>query len=146
VASGSARSASEIVAAVQVATDQEKRGGGRLAVAAETWSPGWAKYARNSKTVFGLGAAWGRWALALELAGVPKARISRVLPQTWRRLVLGNGALGKPAAVAYARSRFGVVAGEDEAEALCIAAWGLVQSRMGQSGGRQQRQRKEQGR
>jgi Holliday junction resolvasome RuvABC endonuclease subunit len=123
VASGAVRRGQELVDAAMGAQDAASRGGCYLVVGAERWTAGWAGGRGNFKTYFGMGAAWGRWALALELAGVGAKRIGRVVPATWRKDVLGNGAATKPMAVAYVRAAYKVDVGDDEAEALCIAAW-----------------------
>lgn len=105
-----------------------------LVVVAETWSRGgWMSFA----TILGMGVGWGRWAEALELAEHPAKRIVRVLPGTWRPPTVGThkGAEAyKAAAIARVRSAHrdemgrALVAGPDEAEAICIADWGARSS------------------
>jgi hypothetical protein len=81
------------------------------------------------RSLLGMGAARGRWAEALELAGVPKSRISMVTPKAWRRAVLGLGGNAKAehakaAAQLHARAVLDYDPGPDAAEALCILLWG----------------------
>jgi len=95
--------------------------GCELVVGAEKWAPGWGRK-RKLETVVGIGASWGRWAVVLEAAGLGPS-VRKVIPDTWRRLVLGNGKASKGAAQAYAKARWGIEATEDEAEALCVAVW-----------------------
>jgi len=50
-------------------------------VVAEKWSAGgWL----STDTLLGLGASWGAWRSVLLDAKVPKSRIVRILPQSWR--------------------------------------------------------------
>jgi hypothetical protein len=95
-----------------------------LIVVAEQWTAGGV---RGHLQWVGLGSAWGRWAEALELAGVPKSRIVRVYPQTWRKVLAGlprrTGKEAKASAQLVARSLLHRDVGTDEAEAVCIARW-----------------------
>ncbi len=101
-----------------------------LVVVAETWSAGgWASHA----TLLGLGAAWGAWRESLRECGVPESRIVRVLTQTWRAAILGGGNRRggrdwKAEAIRWAERAIGAALCRrltaDEAEALCMAAWG----------------------
>jgi hypothetical protein len=59
-----------------------------LVVIRETWTPGWNKKKRSFKTVFGLGASWGRWEPVLEEIKFPKARIFTVTQTEWRKKIL----------------------------------------------------------
>lgn len=101
-----------------------------LVVVAETWSAGgWASHA----TLLGLGAAWGAWRETLAEHGIPARRIVRVLTQTWRAAILGGGNRRggrdwKAEAIRWAERALGTRCPgrltADEAEALCMAAWG----------------------
>lgn len=118
-----------------------------LVVVAETWTIGDRVHDRRMRalTLLGLGAAWERWRAALDTAGISKSRVVRVNTSTWRAKVLG-GPMNrtteewKRLAVMHAHQRFPVRAGdddappgEDEAEALCIAAWGMHAGAVGEA-------------
>ena len=59
--------------------------------------------------------------------------VHRAMAITWRPVVLGRGTGqlsgkdAKPLAIAHCRLRYGVTLPEHEAEAVCIALWGLRQ-------------------
>lgn len=44
----------------------------------------------------------------------------------WRKIVLGNGRANKAMAVAHVEARYGIVAGEDQSEAICITEAGQL--------------------
>lgn len=124
-----------------VSTDDVKR---PLVVVAETWTTGNPVYDRRMRaaTLLGLGAAWERWRAALEEVGVPKSRVLRVNTSTWRAKVIG-GPMNrsteewKRLAHLHAQQRFPVRASsvkmvDDEAEALCIAAWAMYAGPVGE--------------
>ena len=100
-----------------------------LVVCAERWSSHGAF--GGARTQRGLGAAWGRWAEALEIAGVPKRRIVRVYAQTWAGAILSAGGRGwtrerrEAASIAYVKRRFGIECGADEAAAVCLGVYGM---------------------
>ena len=81
-------------------------------------------------TGVGLGRSSGRWMEQLELHGIPKSRLHRVLPSTWRKpfglgSVKGKDAK-KAAAVQLAAVRLGIDSpGEDQAEAALMVEWAL---------------------
>ena len=122
--SGTAKSASDRRAACEAALLAADTNHAPLVVVAEQWTAGGI---RGHAQWVGLGGAWGRWAEALELAGVPAKRIVRVYPQTWRKLLAGlprrTGVEAKASAQLVARSLLGRDVGTDEAEAVCIARW-----------------------
>jgi len=115
-----------------------------LIVVAETWTTGDRVHDRRMRaaTMLGLGAAWGRWSDALDAIGVPKSRILRVNTSTWRAKIIG-GPMNrsteewKRLAHLHAQQRFpvrspsGKVTSDDEAEALCIAAWAMYAGPVG---------------
>lgn len=115
-----------------------------LIVVAETWTTGNREHDRRMKAavLLGLGAAWGRWYDALDAVGVPKTRILRVNTATWRAKVIG-GLMNrsteewKRLAQLHAHQRFpvrtpsGKITSDDEAEALCIAAWAMYAGPVG---------------
>lgn len=117
-----------------------------LVVVAETWTTGDRVHDRRMRaaTMLGLGAAWGRWSDALDAVGVPKSRILRVNTSTWRAKVIG-GPMNrsteewKRLALLHAQQRFpvrapsGKVTHDDEAEALCIAAWAMYAGPVGEA-------------
>lgn len=94
-------------------------------VAAESWTPGgW----RSHASVVGIGAAWGRWESALESAGIPKRRIVRADPRTWRSAVLSRSRLRrdqwKRMAIQYVQTKYGLTkVSDDAAESICLAEW-----------------------
>ena len=122
IAVGTVRKASELQKVIDDAQQLAHKESLRLIVVAETWEAGGWK---SHKQLIGMGASWGRWALALELAGHPVRRIVRVSVQTWRSVVLG-GARTKHAAERYARARWPAFTfpTDDAAEAACQGAWG----------------------
>jgi hypothetical protein len=117
-----------------------------LIVVAETWTTGDPVHDRRMRaaTMLGLGAAWGRWSDALDAVGVPKSRILRVNTSTWRAKIIG-GPMNrtteewKRLALLHAQQRFpvrapsGQVSSDDEAEALCIAAWAMCAGPVGEA-------------
>lgn len=119
VESGSARSVAERERVVTRAAGLFED---PLVVAAETWRP-----MKSHKTMLGMGAAWGLWLAELERAGVPSRRIFRVEPETWRKACYGVARVpaeeAKEKAIDWVRRRYGIEAGSDEAEAVCIGGW-----------------------
>ena len=62
-------------------------------------------------------------------------RVGWVATNTWRKDILGNGALrtaqGKEAAIEYVERVYGYKApSHDAADAVCVAAWGVWQARV----------------
>jgi len=97
-----------------------------LIVVAEKWTAGgW----QSHDTLIGLGAAWGKWEAALEEHRVPKSRVVRVYPQTWRSRILPGRQRSteqwKADAVARAQRELGRVVTHNEADAVCIALWAM---------------------
>lgn len=95
------------------------------AVVAESWSPGMLSHA----TMFGCGAAFGRWLERIEDTGYRDDHIVRYLPAQWRKLV-GVRSRGRAACKAEAIRKvhglYGFVADEDEAEAILIGQAALT--------------------
>jgi hypothetical protein len=124
MASGVARNALERAAVIARAQAYEAEFGIALVVVGEKWSRGgWFSF----DVIVGTGAAWGRWAEALELAEHPARRIVRVLPATWRAPTVGKhkgSDAYKAAAIKRVRGLYRIEVGADEAEALCIGEWG----------------------
>lgn len=126
IASGTATTHEARTTAVLVADAESTLTGTRLVVVGEKWTAGGLH--ANPATMAGLGAAWGAWAAALEAEGVPKSRIVRVYPQTWRARVLAprrgtrSDAL-KLMAVRRASHEIGREPDHDEADAVCIGIW-----------------------
>ena len=122
--SGSVKSASDRRGVCEAAVLAADTNHAPLVVVAEQWTAGGI---RGHAQWIGLGGAWGRWAEALELAGVPSKRIVRVYPQTWRKMLAGlprrTGAEAKASAQLVARGLLKRDVGTDEAEAVCIARW-----------------------
>lgn len=87
---------------------------------------------RNTATILGIGAARGRWEVALDLAEHPDSLRVSVEPCDWRGRVLGllssaNPDRCKAVAVEYASRLIGhAVTDHNEAEAVCIACWGAL--------------------
>lgn len=115
-----------------------------VVIVAEGWSAGGWK---GIKQVLGMGASWGRWQEAIELAGVPEKRVVRVLTQRWRSDLRLHA---KSDTGVYARARWPMLAEErythDTADAACVGAWGChaaevaaVLPRLRKSGGRKLR-------
>lgn len=123
VRSGSARTVHErevvVCQAVAVAADA----GCPLVVVAETWRP-----MKSHVTMLGMGAAWGLWLAELQRCGVPARRILRVVPEVWRKACYGTARVpreeAKPKAIDFVARCYRTEAGPDEAEAICIGAWG----------------------
>jgi hypothetical protein len=125
-------------AAVLRALDRSKVLGLPLVVVGETW-----KASRNAKTdarmnpatLAGLGAAWGLWAAALEMAGVPKARVMRVAQNDWKRKVVGTSYAKHAATLLTVRRLLNIAKDapipEDELAAMGI---GLCAIRLGRVG------------
>ena len=91
-----------------------------LVACGEAWGVG-GKW--TPKQMIGLGAQWGRWEEALELAGVE--RVMRMQVHEWRGAIFGRGKrrkreAWKRMAVAWASARYGVTMTDDEAEAVCM--------------------------
>jgi len=121
-----------------------------LVVVGETWTTGDRVHDRrmHAAVLLGLGAAWERWRLAFDAVGLPKSRVIRVNTATWRSKVIGGPmnrttAEWKGLARLHAEGRFrkrreldGLVPrplGDDEAEALCIAAWAMHAGAVGEA-------------
>lgn len=103
-----------------------------LCVVAEDWTAGGELGIRQ---ILGMGAAWGRWAEAIELAGISPIAITRVYPQTWRSvlapLARRTGEEAKRSARVIARGllkRRDIAT--DAAEAACICKWAMTQAAM----------------
>lgn len=77
IESGVARTAAERAYAVSRVVEASRIYGVPIAVVAEKWSSHGAF--GGARTQRGLGAAWGAWREQLELAGIPKRRVIRVL-------------------------------------------------------------------
>ena len=91
-----------------------------LVVVGETWTAGgWQHY----KALLGLGASWGRWLEALELAGISEDRIVRATPQKWRGALFRRSSIKKDEAKQLAMT-YASHTDPDVAEAICIALWG----------------------
>lgn len=93
------------------------------------WSPRRGKGGTNTRTVAGLGAAWGEWSQVLLERRIPHARIVKVTTGEWRRALFGVSRLPSGAwdamAANYVRAGWGAKGlTDDEAEAVCVAAWG----------------------
>jgi hypothetical protein len=85
---------------------------------------------RNAAAILGLGEAKGWWVSLLEGLGHPASLRLKVSPQDWRARVLGcSQSIGtdalKERALRWAKAhvRHGLV-DHNEAEGICIAAWG----------------------
>lgn len=87
---------------------------------------------RNAAMLLGLGAARGRWDELLDGIGHPEALRLKVTPRDWRARVLGTGqSIGadalKARALLWASQHVGEnLTDHNEAEAVCIAAWGAI--------------------
>lgn len=84
----------------------------------------------GTRAIAGTGASYGVWRDELIRAGYPKSRITTVYPTEWRGRVFGFAAgrssnEWKRIAVEYVQARFDVTLKADEAEAVCIALWGV---------------------
>jgi hypothetical protein len=107
-----------------------------LVIVGEMWSPH-GKW--GTKQVAGTNAEWGKWEVAIEVAGSFSVgthkskwpKVTRVLPDDWREPVLG--ARGLPTVIAKAMSiarvehekaEFTSPMDHNAAEAGCIALWG----------------------
>ena len=129
IASGTATTHDQRVLAIEIAQAEESRSKQKLIVVAEKWTAGGAF--GGARTMGGLGAQWGMWQAALESRDVPKARIVRVYPQTWRSKVLGGHQRGVKSAewalraAKRAEMETGHPCSDDEAEAVCVGAWAL---------------------
>lgn len=104
---------------------------------------------RNTATILGMGAAWGRWETALDLAGHnPRLRIC-VAPADWRLRVLGlvpsaSTERCKATAKAWASQAVqGNVEDDNEAEAIAIASWGALDGKARLEAQRQARRMKD---
>jgi hypothetical protein len=97
-------------------------------IVAEKWSAGgWL----STDTLLGLGASWGAWRSVLLDARVPKKRIVRVLPQTWRAgLGLKRARDGddveswKATTRRFVSEACGLNLEHDASDAVGIALWG----------------------
>lgn len=128
VTSGVAKTQADRELAVRIANAESGGEDIPLVVVAERWNPGGKWY---TATKVGIGTAWGLWLAELERIGLPKRRVVRVYPQTWRAAVLGMGGRGATteachqAALARANTLHHASAtSSDEAEAIAIAEWG----------------------
>lgn len=104
---------------------EQRNGPGGLVVVAERWQGTWRANRRSTRTQTGIGAAWGRWAEALELLGHPKRRIVRVPPFEWHRVLPHGRDSAKARAVQLCRMKWPDMTflTIDEAEAACIGLW-----------------------
>lgn len=122
---GIAKTHDERVHAIAVAQEVARRLSLPLVVVGEKWSQGGVM---GHAQLAGLNAAWGRWEVALDFAGVTKARRLRTYVQTWHPAVLGKGHGRAPnwkaICVAWVRATYGIEVGPDEADAIAIARWG----------------------
>lgn len=102
-----------------------------LAVVAERWATGGPF--TNPRTMAALGAAWGAWREALELAGVNVKKVVRVYPQTWHAVTVGGRMTrDKTRLVEWVRQRYGVEpASEDAAAAIGIGCWATHAAKVG---------------
>lgn len=121
----------EVVAA---AVTSAKAAGVPLVVVLEKAAPGMGKRF-GARTRDGFAQRCGQWLDAFERAGVPRARIVRVMPQQWRAPVLGVGGgkseFMKELARSYALARYPELRTQadlspDAFEAVCIALWGAT--------------------
>jgi hypothetical protein len=101
-----------------------------IIVLAEKWAGSFRGKRGTTQTVTGLGASWGRWSEALDIAKVSRRRIARVWSGTWRARVIGGSAMRrseqwKTIARGYVKSLFGVEVDDDEAEAILVGFYGL---------------------
>lgn len=86
---------------------------------------------KSTRVVLGLGEARGRFRALLSVYGHPEENVIRVAPSTWRKM-FGPMPRGtrrsrwKAEAMSWATMHLGYAPGsDDEAEAICIAAWGV---------------------
>ncbi len=130
ITSGTARDYADRNNAARLGADAADTSKRPLVVVAEKWTPG-GKFA-GARTMAGLGAAWGLWLAALEVAEVPVSRVLRVHTQTWRAAVLGGGwGVTSREWDARAQRHARVVTGRDElddneADAIGIGAWAFT--------------------
>jgi len=88
-----------------------------------------APWGGSTDVVAALGAARERWESAWRKAELPRGRVVRVRPSTWRSAVLGRGSIGMPRDQVRAFERnvasalVGRKVGEDEAPAILIGHW-----------------------
>lgn len=88
-------------------------------VSAETFTPGMLSHT----TMFGAGAAWGRWLERIEDTGYRPDHCVRYTPGQWRKIVgiRGRGREAcKAEAVRMVHRMFGILADDDQAEAVLI--------------------------
>lgn len=131
VGSGVARDYADRNNAARLAAKAAETANRPLVVVAEKWTPG-GRFA-GARTMAGLGAAWGLWLAALEVAEVPVSRVLRVHTQTWRAAVLGGGCgvtsrEWDARALRRARLELHTDANLDDnlADAVCIGAWAFT--------------------
>lgn len=102
-----------------------------LFVVGEEWDAG-GKW--THKTMMGIGASWGRWLEALELAGVPDENIFRMSVNEWRKTIFGakrhKRATWKMKAMRWCRTRYGILMTDDEAEAVCMGCAALGSAKL----------------
>lgn len=86
---------------------------------------------KSTQVVLGLGEARGRFRALLSVYGHPEENVIRVAPSTWRKM-FGPMPRGtrrkrwKAEAMGWATMHLGYAPEtDDEAEAICIAAWGV---------------------
>lgn len=141
LASGTATSALERQAVARKFAELVRARGGASAAAAETWTNKRTRGAMRegkktgklaTKTLIGLGAGYGRWEQAFELAciesKVDRPKVIRWTPQEWREVigaVAASGEVAKERAVQAALLWWGVKAKHDEAEAIAIGTRAL---------------------
>ena len=134
VTSGTAKTHDERAAAVMLAGVEADRLGLRLVVVAEKWTGGGKRM--HVTMVSGLGAAWGKWEAVLEAEEVPKSRVVRVYPQTWRARVLGasssagSEALKRHSLMAARIAKPGIT-DDNEADAIHIGQWSCFAPEVG---------------
>lgn len=84
----------------------------------------------SSHTVRGASMQLGKWLAAFDGHGMPAARVRSVHVSTWRKAVFGHvprlSADGwKRKAAEWVHQTYAIQAGDDEADAVCIAAYAL---------------------
>lgn len=132
VKSATVRSAADRAGMVASARDAATEYGLPLVVLAEKWAGSFKRRRGTTQTVAGLGASWGRWAEALDLAKVPRRRVARVWSATWRARVIGGSFRTTEQWNAAVRAKVAVLFGidlgderDDEGEAICVGVYGL---------------------
>ena len=119
------KKATERAEVVQEARDWAKALKTKVVVVGEEWKvTGNGGKRWNTQTISGVGAAWGRWLEALELAGHPARRVTRIDTGTWRSRLFGGrrrkGEEYKRMAVRWCLARYDIELPHDVAEAVCL--------------------------